>query len=81
MRNPYEIYDVRETLYADILGHEALVTEWSDHTWTACISRKEYGVEIVIMDGDVEWDYLPSEDDLSERIEEILEDMFDEAHP
>lgn len=80
MRNPYEIHEVFEEVHDDILGYKAVVTLWSDDTWTAYISRVEYGVEDVIMDNDTEWGSAPSEDDLQEYITDALEDRYDAAH-
>lgn len=75
MRNPYEIYAVRESDYGVLEGHEVLVTEWSDRTFTAFISRKDHGLEFILMDNDKEWQDQPSEDEIQEEILGILEDQ------
>lgn len=81
MKNPYETDAQYEHEYGVIDGYTVLVTEWSDRKFTAFISRKEYGIEDVIMDNDIEWDERPDESKLQEFIEEALEDRFDKAHP
>jgi hypothetical protein len=81
MKNPYDISAVREYKQADILGHEVLVTEWSDGQYTVYASRTEYGCESVIMDGETTWEVFPSEDQIESEIDAILSDRYDEAHP
>ena len=56
----------------DILGHEIIVCEWSDDSYTITAS--------IPWDGPYEdWGYdnFPSDEEIKERLEEVLEGQFE----
>ena len=68
----------------DILGHEIIVCEWSDDSYTITASipwdgpyEDRPGLNYVIDNDDWGYDNFPSDEEIKERLEEVLEGQFE----
>lgn len=72
--------EINEHEYPDYMGYKIAVKVWSDGLYTLHIEKKTlYGYVDSIEDGEYDYEYMPFEDDVHEKIDEILEERFDRS--
>lgn len=81
MKTPYDVTVVRDYKHGTVNGYDVLVSEWSDREYTVLITKKEFGLIDTLEDNEHSWSEYPSDDEIAEVIEEMLERRWDAAHP